>query len=69
MAGTGESDCVGEGARVQLGREFAQSCRETLDTLTAVMRNEDDHLMLHSLQSLKCELEWAASEFGGGGGR
>ena len=46
--------------------EFAYHCNLTLQSLVKVMKNEDNHIMQHTLQSLKGELKWAIREFSGG---
>ena len=46
--------------------EFAHHCNLTLQSLVKVMKLEDNHIMQHTLQSLKGELAWAIREFSGG---
>lgn len=46
--------------------EFAHHCNLALQSLMKVMKHEDNHIMQHTLQSLKGELKWAVREFAGG---
>ena len=46
--------------------EFAHHCNLTLQSLVKVMKNEDNHIMQHTLQSVKGELKWATRELSGG---
>ena len=46
--------------------EFAYHCNLTLQSLVKVLKHEENHIMQHTLQSLKGELAWAVREFSGG---
>lgn len=43
--------------------EFADHCNLTLQSLVKVLKHEENHIMQHTLQSLKGELTWAIREF------
>ena len=52
--------------RARAESEFAHHCNLTLQSLVKVLKHEDNHIMQHTLQSLKGELKWAIREFSGG---